>query len=571
MSDTATCGSDPIDDSPPLPAANIAESLRESARRVPDRPAVIIPPHRWRRERCISFTEFDQLCDRLATGLIKLGISPGDRIVLMVRFGMEFIALTYALFRAGATVVLIDPGMGIRRLGQCAADVDPRGFVAIPIAHWFRRIRGREFPNAKYHVRVGGPSLDGLRSYWSLARTDSARTSFPAVCAEDPAAIIFTSGGTGPAKGVLYEHGMFAAQVELLRDRFAIQSGEVDVPAFPLFGLFNGAMGVTTVIPDFDPTRPARVDPRKMLEPIRRYGATQAFASPALWDRVGRYCEENDVTIPHLRRVFSAGAPVPVPVLERMSRALTEPGVEFHTPYGATEALPVAVIDAGTVLNETARASRMGAGTCVGEPFGEVDVRIIERTNEPIGTMAETVEMPTGEIGEIIVRSRAVTREYYRQPQATALAKIADGDTFWHRMGDVGYLDEVGKLWFCGRKAHVVETAREPLYSVCCEAIFNEHPRVFRSALVGVGDPGRQKPVIIVELQDGQSIKDKGDRDRLYLELRQLAEGNPLTEFLDIFLVHQSFPVDVRHNIKIDRRQLAVWACGHLSGREPSQ
>lgn len=542
--------------SPPAATAtaNIAERLRETATAAPDQAAIILPPRRGRDERRITFAELDREADRIATGLVSIGVRPGHRIVLMVRPGIEFIALTFGLFRSGATAVLIDPGMGLKRVMRCLAEVEPDGFVAIPIVHVVRRLRSRLFPNARFNVCVGRNWFRDAVCYDRLGQSGGA--ALPPVSSNDHAAIIFTSGGTGPPKGVVYEHGMFAAQVELLRDHFQIQPGEIDLPGFPLFALFNAAMQVTTVVPDIDPTRPAKVDSRKILDPIRRYKVTQAFGSPALWNRVGRACEANGERIPHLRRALSAGAPVPLHVLQRMTAALAEPEAELFTPYGATEALPVASIGAAEVLNETSAQSRTGAGTCVGRPFRDVEIKIIKIADGLVSSLAEAKELPIRSIGEIIVRSPSATREYFRRPRETALAKVADGDGFWHRMGDVGYLDETGRLWFCGRKAHVVETSQGRMFSVCCEAIFNEHPDVYRSALVGVGPKGQQKPVIIVELE--------GFRGRIDAELRKLALANPLTEQIETFLDHPNFPVDVRHNIKIDRERLARWAAKKL-------
>lgn len=564
---------------PNCDVTNIASRLRETARLVPDQAAIIVPPRRFRRERRVSFSQLDRDVDCIARGLNELGIRSGHRIVLMVRPGIEFIALAFALFRAEATVVLIDPGMGMRRVLRCLAEVDPDGFVGIPLVQMVRRLRRRSFPNARLNVCVGrnwfgdAVSLDELRS---RSKDDFTRAiprnhnseqvgkSTPVtVASTDPAAIIFTSGGTGIPKGVVYEHGMFAAQVDLLREQFKIRAGEVDLPGFPLFALFNAAMQVTTVVPDIDPTRPARVNPRKILDPIRRYGVTQAFGSPALWNRVGRYCELKGETIPHLKRAISAGAPVPLHVLSRMKAALVEQDADLHTPYGATEALPVATIAASEVLSETAERTRRGAGTCVGFPLPHVAVKIIEIDHQPIAVLGDVQELPPREIGEIIVKSPSATREYFRRPQETGLAKILDGTTFWHRMGDVGYLDEAGRLWFCGRKAHVVETIEGRMFSVCCEAVFNEHPDVYRSALVGVGPNGHKRPVIVVELE-----RSRGPIDA---ELRELAKTYPLTERIDTFLIHKSFPVDVRHNIKIDRERLGRWAARQLGIEESSE
>ena len=407
----------------------------------------------------------------------------------------------------------------------------------------------------------GGLTYEELNA---LGEKTVSQFEIAATEANDPAAIIFTSGSTGPPKGVLYEHGMFDAQVDALRDFYQIQPGEVDLPGFPLFALFNAAMRVTTVIPDMDPTRPADVDPRLLIEAIRDQGVTQAFGSPALWNRVGRYCEEHEITLPSLRRALSAGAPVPNHVLQRIGKVLSREGADIHTPFGATESLPVCSISGGEVLEQTAAKTQVGAGTCVGTPFFTVSVKIIEISAAAVSSLETVVEMPTGEIGEIIVSSPSTTREYFRRPEATAMAKIPDGDRFWHRMGDVGYFDEQERLWFCGRKAHIVETEQGAMFTIRCEAIINNHPHVYRSALVGVGDKPSQRPVIVVEPEPDQFPESAAERDRFTAELKELAAANPLTEQIDTILFHKSLPVDIRHNVKIFREKLAVWAMGEL-------
>ncbi len=572
----------------PASSVNIAEKLRESAATAPYQRAVVFPVGRDSQGRVtyshLTFQQLDRESDRLARGLRLLGVVPGTRLVLMVRPSLEFIALTFALFKAGAVVVLIDPGMGRTSIFRCLDQVEPQGFIAIPIVQAIRVCLGSRFKSARLNVTVGG-----RRWFWKgpdyneLLGTDWEPFETTPTSATDPAAIIFTSGSTGPPKGVLYEHGMFAAQVELLREFYQIQPGEVDLPGFPLFALFNSAMGVTTIIPDMDPTRPAQVDPRKILEAVENHGVTQAFGSPAIWNRVGRYCEQHHRTIPRLSRVLSAGAPVPIPVIERMLKALDDspsPALhssnaterttadpaeadrlpDIHTPYGATESLPVCSISGREIIRETAAKTRTGAGTCVGRPFPRMELKIIEITHGPIQHLERIRELQPYEIGEILVSGPVVTREYYRQPEATLLAKIPDGDRFWHRMGDVGYRDMEGRLWFCGRKAQVVETERGRMFTICCEAIFNQHPRIFRSALVGVGEKPQQRPVIIVEPEAGQFPNSAEDQRQLQAELRQLGLSNPLTEHIETILFHPSLPVDIRHNVKIFREKLAPWA-----------
>jgi acyl-CoA synthetase (AMP-forming)/AMP-acid ligase II len=480
------------------------------------------------------------------------------RLVLFVPFSREFLALSFALFRIGAVVVLIDPGMGRANIFRCLQRVRPHGFVAVPIVHVLRLLKRGTFPDARHHVTVGRRWFWGGRTYDQLLRSGpwcgAGRTD-----PRDPAAIIFTSGSTGPPKGVCYEHGMFTAQVDMIRDMYGIEPGELDLPGFPLFGLFNAAMGVTTVIPDMDPTRPARVDPERVLQQVHDWQVTQAFGSPAFWNRVGRHCEEHGLRLPSLRRALSAGGPVPPHVLSRMSAVLTGPGSELHTPYGATECLPVASIGSAEALHATAPQTRRGAGTCVGRPFPGVEIVIIEITDGPITARTHVRTLPPGEIGEIIVRSPSATREYDQAQDATRLAKIPDHPGFWHRMGDVGYLDPQGRLWFCGRKAHIVETGQGRMFSVCCEAIFEEHPAVYRSALVGLGERPHQQPVIVIEPEPGSFPRTPSDEQRLRAELLDLGRQSPLTARIETVLFHRSLPVDTRHNVKIQREALTDW------------
>lgn len=541
---------------------NIADTLRETASRFPEAAAVVVPgaySAGQRHYQRTSFAELNGRADALARGLIDSGVVPGCRIVLMVRPGLDFIALVYAVFRAAGVLVLIDPGMGPRHVFHCLDQVAPDGFIAIPPVHAVR-ILSRRFPTARINVTAGRRWFWGGRTLEQVRQSgERSQTSLPQTMSTDPAAVIFTSGSTGPAKGVLFEHGMFAAQVEQIRDRFDIQPGGVDLPGFPLFGLFNAAMGVTTVIPDMNPSQPASVDPRKIREAVHDQSVTQAFGSPAIWNKVSRWCVDAGERLPTIRRLLTAGAPVPPAVLERLLPLLDEKA-EIHTPYGATEALPVASIEAHEVLNETAALTRAGRGTCVGRPFEQVRVRIIARVDGPLAEIGRSQPLSTGEIGEIIVSGPQVTREYYRRPDGTALAKITDGTTFWHRMGDVGYFDDQGRLWFCGRKGHIVDTEHGPLYTECVEPMFNTIPGVARSALVGVGPRPKQTPVLIVELEHTPDRRQRRSLEVWRRDLLAFAAAHPQLTSITTFLFHQSLPVDVRHNAKINREALAVWA-----------
>lgn len=538
---------------------------------MPDATAVVEPlgygPHGKRRYRQVTFRELDEDSDRIARGLMNLGAKQGTRLALLVRPGIDFVSLVFALFKAGAVAILIDPGMGRRNLIRCLAEAEPDGFVAIPVVHAVRALLRARFPKARFNLTVGRRWFWGGATLAGLRREPHRGNELAPTRADDPAAIIFTTGSTGPPKGVLYSHGNFDAQVDEIRDFYGIRPGEVDLPGFPLFGLFNCAMGVTAVIPDMDPSRPAKVDPSKIVEAIEDWQVTQTFGSPAIWNRVGRYCQEHGIRLETVRRVLSAGAPVPAHVLERMKGCIHAEG-EVHTPYGATEALPVASISASEVLAETATQTSQGAGVCVGRKLPRIEWRVIRIVDGPIATIDEAKPLPPGEIGELIVRGPVVTRRYVTRPESNALAKIADAEDVWHRMGDLGYLDSQGRFWYCGRLAHRVLTPTGPMYTVPCEAVFNQHPDVFRSALVGVGPAGEQRPVIVIEPVAGRMPRDEPGRRALIDEIRGMGKSNPISAGIEHFLLHPAFPVDIRHNAKIFREKLAVWAANRLGARQ---
>jgi len=406
---------------------------------------------------------------------------------------------------------------------------------------------------------LGGQwSLDELRKFVPSTPFHIADTT-----ADELAAILFTSGSTGIAKGVMYTHGTFATQVRLLHEVYGIQPGEMDLPTFPLFALFGPALGMTAVIPDMDPTRPASVDPKKIIEAIENFGITNMFGSPALINRVGRFGAEHNIKLPTLKRAISAGAPVPAAVIERFTRMLND-GCEVWTPYGATEALPVASIGSREILTETRAWTDRGAGVCVGRPVPDAEVHIIPISDEPIIKWDPSLSLPSGTIGEITVRGPMVTKSYFGRDEATRLAKIHDASgEIYHRMGDVGYRDDRGRLWFCGRKSHRVKTSKGTLFTIPVEAVFNTHPSVFRTALVGYEEAGETYPVLCVE----REIDIPNDQT-LIAELQQLGQMFPHTKAIQVFLICAKFPVDIRHNAKIFREKLALTAMWELVRRK---
>ncbi len=530
---------------------NIAHTLEQLARERAGADAIIVP--RSGSIAKITFQQLNQDANRLADGLRGTGMAKGDRILMMVPPGIDFIALTFALFKLGAVPVLIDPGLGRRNVLNCIANAQPRGMIAVPLAHVARKIFPKAFKGIELNVTVGRRWFWGGTTLKTIRRHGDTNFQSAQVAPDAAAAILFTSGSTGPSKGVLYSHRMFYQQVELLRRLFHIEQGEMDLPTFPLFVLFGVALGMTCVIPDMDPTRPAGVDPEKIIEHIKEHNITNSFGSPALWNTVSRYCLDQKVQLPTLKRILMAGAPVTGSLLERFDRILSKDAL-IHTPYGATEALPVAALSHREILNETWQQTREGKGTCVGRAVDGLTLKIIKITDDAIDEWDDSLAVPNGTIGEVVVQSPWVTRQYFNLENATRLAKIRDGENFWHRMGDVGYLDDENRLWFCGRKSHRVQTAAGTLFTIPCEAIFNTHEKVKRSALVGVGSKENQTPVIVIEAEGAV------DQKALTEELLQLGASHAITQPIRQVLYHSAFPVDIRHNAKIGREQLTRWA-----------
>lgn len=515
--------------------------------RVADQPEVLALriPRGGGRFHDFDFRSLGEICQRYATGFRRAGVEAGHRTLLIPRPGLDLIGSVFALFQIGAVPVVLDPGMGFRNVLRAVRHTRPEAVVGVPIGVGVSRLFRGSFASVRVRATLR-PSL--LRE----------RDPVPAMVRgeDDPAAILFTSGSTGPAKGVCYTHGMFDAQVRTVGRTFGIEPGEVDFPMLPVFALFNPALGMTTVLPPMNPSRPARANPRAQVEAIVAAGVTNSFGSPVLWGRIADWCRQRGVRLPSLRRVLMAGAPAPPPVLRAMAEVA--PGATIHTPYGATECLPVTSITAAEILGETWTRTMSGEGTCVGRPVEGMEVRVMKPVKGPVRDWDAIEWRPSGAIGEVVVTGPTVTREYDRLAEATADAKIRQGDRVWHRMGDMGTLDQEGRLWFCGRKAERVDLGSGDIrYTDCVEAPFLSVEGVHRVALIGLEEEGKKIPALVVEPARGAWPRTGEARRRLRGELLRVAKAHPASHDLNRFYLCRRFPVDVRHNAKIHRLTLA--------------
>jgi acyl-CoA synthetase (AMP-forming)/AMP-acid ligase II len=535
--------------------ANFAATLSARARRHPGQAALVEPDPRA-RWRSISFSDLDALADRYANGLAHHGVRRGDRALYLLRPSIESFAVFYALLRIGAVPVFIDPRVGIRRLLACITSARAHVLLAVPSIHLLRLVAPRAFADATVRFTSGGRWPGGGVPLADCRGGTSGHARGP-VALEDACFLPFTSGSTGAAKAVLCSHRMLRHQVSIAHEVCGWREGMHVVMGFAPFVPHALADGLTVILPDIDFSRPARARPERIIAAVNDHGAECAFASPVVWRNLARHCEEHGVTLPTLERGVTVGAPVPMALHRRLAAVLPSGG-QLYTPYGATEAMPVSTAGSGE-LAATWQRTRSGYGTCVGRPLSGVDVRIIRVTDDPIATWEDALCVAAGEIGEIVVTGDLVSLAYPDRPDETARAKIGDGDRVRHRMGDLGRIDADGRLWFCGRKSQRIETRHGMIPPDAMENIFNEHPAVARTAVVGFGPPGAERVAVCVELAAGASFT-----RQLVAELVAQAKGTCFEGVASHFLPHRGFPVDARHNAKIRREVLAAWVADTL-------
>lgn len=534
------------------------DAFKKYALKQPDQKAVVATDNSLSGEiryTYTSYAELDNLVNKFERGLHSLGIKPNDRVLFLFPVGADFLALTLAVIGRGAVPVFVDPGVGKEKLKACITSANPDIVIWVPQAHILRRLWKDVFKHVRLFILANDwlfwkkHTISFLKKYAAhpLASSGESSLSF----------IAFTSGATGAPKGVLYTNVMMKQQLEILKNTFGLVEGGIDMPLLPIFSLFNIGLGRTTVLPKMNPKRPLDLDPERIHKIANDLKIDSSFGSPTLWTKIAEYAKRTGSKFNDLTKIFIAGAPVWQNTLEIVQSVIPEGDV--FTPYGATEALPVTLLSARERQNAKEEVKTLFGeqGILVGKPVAEIDLQIIKPVDGQIENYADTHELQPLCIGEVIVKGKHVSPEYLNRPEANKAAKIKDGESFWHRMGDMGYVDENGALYFCGRKAHIVNHRSRDLYSIPTERIFNDCPKVRRSALIEVKGIGAA-----IAIEPLPQYFPQTDNEKLAFrnELIELAKKDPITESLSHFYFHPSFPVDARHNAKIYRDQLGVWA-----------
>ncbi|WP_067545577.1 fatty acid CoA ligase family protein [Nocardia crassostreae] len=547
------------------------DRFRDIVAEHPDREAVIYPQGRTSaglpQYTQITYAELDAWSDAIAENFTAAGVTRGMRTIVLVRPGPELYAVLYGLFKIGSVPVVIDPGMGLFKMLRCLQEAQAEAFVGVPEAQAVRIVFRAYFRKVKVAATVGG------RCYWrgptleSWGRKPSAalpdREPEPD---DDPLLIAYTTGSTGPAKAVVLTHGNLSAmigQVDAARDHIAPGTSLITAP---VAGILELLLGSRCVLPPLIPSKVGATDPVHVVDAVKRYGVKTMFASPAVLIPLLTHVEETGAKLPTLDSIYSGGAPVRDTVIARLRKVLPT-DARVYSGYGATEALPMATIESRELLGDLVEQAHRGKGVCVGKPALDVRARIIAITDDALPTW-DDVEARSADlaksrgIGELVVAGPNVSTRYFWPQKANLIGKVVDGETIWHRTGDLAWLDEEGRIRFCGRKSQRLDTADGPMFTVQVEQVFNTVPGVARTALVGIGERGAQRPVLCVELAAG------ADQAAVEGKLRRRREEFEVAAPVTGFLFHPKFPVDIRHNAKIGREKLTVWAAKQTDAKE---
>ncbi|WP_308123398.1 alpha/beta fold hydrolase [Modestobacter marinus] len=511
----------------------------------------------------VSWAQLHRRVEDLAAGLRAAGLRPGARVGLLVEPSADLTAAVYAVWRAGGVIVVVDRGLGLPGMRRAlrGASLD----AVIGSAQGLAAARAMGLPGPRFAAGpLPAPARRALGVAHDLAELEAlGRAAGPApdVSADgDDRAVLFTSGATGPAKGVVYTQAQVAAQLAQVRAAYGLTAADRFVAAFAPFAVLGPGLGVASSVPDVDVTAPGTLTAAGLAYAVRAVDATVVFAAPAALRRVaataGGLTAEQRTALAGVRLLMSAGAPVPAALLRRLREVL--PAAEMHTPYGMTEALPVT-----DVSLEEIEAAGAGDGVCVGRPLPGVAVRISPLS--PTGTADAPLTAEPGVTGEVCVRGAHVKDRY---DALWATERAASRDPGWHRTGDVGHLDLAGRLWVEGRLPHVVPTAAGVVTPVGVEQRVEQLDGVAAAAVVGVGPAGTQAVVVVV-------VPDRpGRRRSLAPAAPALADAVRAAAGTEVaaVLVTDRLPVDVRHQSKVDRTAVARRAARLLAGsRTPAR
>lgn len=520
--------------------------------------------------RSISWQLLERRVSELAAGLLAHGVKPGCRVSVLVRPGADLTAVLYACLRIGAVVVIADAGLGVKGLTRAVVGSHPDFLIGIPTAlaaarslNWpGERISVRTLPTVDRKILGVSVSVDELMREGEQIHALGGGNDIPEPDPDSDALILFTSGSTGPAKGAVYTHRQASAMFAAVGDTLQLKPERGLVAGFAPFALLGPALGAPSIVPDMDVTRPGELTASALANAVDELGSPAVFTAPAaltnILDTAGGLDERQRAALARVPSFFSAGAPIPAPLLRRLRDIM--PGAQAYSPYGMTECLAVAAID----LDGIERAGT-GSGVCVGKPVPRVELAVAPLDEN--GEASDEAVVTPAVVGEVLVRAPHARDRYLHLWDTTRQSMRVGG---YHATGDVGQIDAEGRLWIEGRLAHVVATAHGPVTPVQIEKATEGIPWVRRAGVCGVGPKGTQQLVVIAETVEGfRPGKARTPEPATPEQQREVRDAVRAATGFDVTAVFitQTLPTDIRHNSKIDRTRLSNWAERELAGK----
>jgi len=546
---------------------NIYLTFEGVAQKQPSKTAVVVPIiHHQREVRSYQYYSFGDLLlstRKYANGFLSAGLKPNMKALVFIKPGVELISIAFALAKIGIVPVLIDAGIGVRNVLDCVRQAKPDILIGIPQAFVLKIFNHQAFNSVKFNfIDTGHCMLSSYTPLQQIRDSDDSEGYTHPRDAEDLTFLLFTSGSTGAPKGVVYTPSIFQGQLDTLRSAFSLTPEDVDMPIIPALVIGTLCLGMRVVIPPINPLKPTSMNPKVIAKVVNDCGVTFSFGSPAVWGKIARFCVDNGIHFPKLKQLLVAGAPSSATTL-RLFRKIV-PNGRFHTPLGATECTPITTISSDELDEAILSRQESGGGFCVGRPTRNHTIRMIGITDDDVPMISEAKVLSEGDIGEIIVKGPVVTKLYYENKLATRKAKIYESNgEVWHRTGDVGYFDDQGRIWFCGRKAHICNYGDETYYSVKVEYCFNGLAGINRVALVNISLDGQK--VLALCIEPTQRFMGPTARRTIVTDIVQVARCYRIP--LRVIAFHPGqFPVDKRHHAKIERHLLAKWAQDSLTG-----
>lgn len=542
------------------PQDNVFRYLSHWAATTPDRAALVMPS-KPRSDgsltyETLTFAELEGRVNRLAAALKAHGLERGDRVVVMIPMSVELYTLLLALLKIAAVIVFIDPWVGLEQIKRCITLTEPKAFAGIPLIQILARSTGILKP-IPMRLTARGKARFGELQLEHLMNEAAPPVATERVEPDTTALITFTTGSTGTPKGADRTHGFLVAQHLALSQEMGLRPGEADLTTLPIFVLNNLAAGVTSILPGKNSSKPSAVDPAVIVRLVQDFGPTTAVGSPAYWLPIATYCLAQGIKLPTIRSLFTGGGPVPPGLLGRLRQVL--PNGQACIGYGSTEAEPIALIGADEVVDETGPQTEAGRGNCVGHLAPGISLKVIHVVPGPIvlGTDGwSDLELPPGSIGELVVTGDHVGKAYYRNPEAERENKIRDPEgQIWHRLGDVGYLDDQNRIWLVGRVNNIVTRGSRAIYPLQAEAIAHQLPFIEKAALLGLDDPTLgQKVALVVVPHEKHPLQWFRKRREWELRIHDHLSRHEIP--LDVLLFTRRLPLDPRHNAKIDYGKL---------------